>query len=549
MRSIPQALMWETLSHGRWSLSAFFLLGNAIPLLVYTAFSRYGVDPNDRAFIAMQFSFLELLIFEFGIGIVMAQGPMSRLYTAPISASSLVAWHMFSGAVLLAAETAAAAWLYNFLFDVHWPILPPALFAAATWSAFQLLFTASIRQSLTSFFIGGIPGVFLFLWLQSRYGAWFSTPRHYWSEVTASECASLAGIVAVSYAATVWGVRRTRCGEGLPSLGIGDWLERIWEAIASRKSTIQRPFPSAARALFWYQWELKGRVLPLIVSVFLLFAGVGWLLDQQSSLGTTLEDWHRGLLTCAGVLPFLAIGAGFFLGMPVATNAVRQRDVTLGDAAAGNQWVGMGHFEATRPVSNSDFAKAVLKTAAWSSLIAWGIWLAVFVSYSFGLWLAGLLPRPILPSDYGAWYLSLSILGMWVAMANFSVIGLSGRSAVVSVVIVCLIVASAVLLPLISEYVSPSVRDRIAWSCLAMASAGIVSATIWAFAVASRKRILEWKDVLIAAAVACGIAGAAFALKPVPLTLMVVCATLAFAALVVMPIATVPLAIAWNRHR
>ena len=119
MRSMPQALVWEMFSHGRWSLPGFFLLGNAIPLLTYSALSRIGIDANDPAFITLQFSFLPLVIFQFAVGIVVAQGPMARLYAAPISANSIVAWHMFSGGILLALETAAAAWLYNWLFDVN----------------------------------------------------------------------------------------------------------------------------------------------------------------------------------------------------------------------------------------------------------------------------------------------------------------------------------------------------------------------------------------------------------------------------------------------
>lgn len=37
MRSIPQALMWEMFSHGRWHILGFFVLGNLLPLFVYGA--------------------------------------------------------------------------------------------------------------------------------------------------------------------------------------------------------------------------------------------------------------------------------------------------------------------------------------------------------------------------------------------------------------------------------------------------------------------------------------------------------------------------------
>ena len=99
MRSIPKALLWEMLVRGRWSVPGLFLLGNAIPLLVYGALSRFGVSLAAQSLpgIVLQFSFLPLIILQFAIGIAIAQGPMLRLFAWPISSNAIVAWNVRFG--------------------------------------------------------------------------------------------------------------------------------------------------------------------------------------------------------------------------------------------------------------------------------------------------------------------------------------------------------------------------------------------------------------------------------------------------------------------
>ena len=75
----------------------------------------------------------------------------------------------------------------------------------------------------------------------------------------------------LSYAMTVFGVRYARCGEHIPTLGIGKWLARQWELLSSRKPE-QRRFKSAAEAQAWYEWKLKGRALPFITSILMSLA-------------------------------------------------------------------------------------------------------------------------------------------------------------------------------------------------------------------------------------------------------------------------------------
>ena len=109
--------------------------------------------------------------------------------------------------------------------------------------------------------MASLPGIALGIWIMSRYGAFFSPPTHYWQVITVTEIATLMIATGLSYAMTVFGVRYARCGEHIPTLGIGKWLARQWELLSSRKPE-QRRFKSAAEAQAWYEWKLKGRALP-----------------------------------------------------------------------------------------------------------------------------------------------------------------------------------------------------------------------------------------------------------------------------------------------
>ena len=162
MHTIPAALLWEIFYRGRTAIIGCFLLGNLMPMLVYTAMSRFAVDPADPAFLNMHILFLPLMMFQFAIGIVFAQGSLARLYAAPISTPTLVAWHMVPGSVLLAAEVAIAIWVQNTVFGYDYPVLGPSLFAAVAWAAAQVLVCVS-QRTLSTFVVTASPIVVFLL--------------------------------------------------------------------------------------------------------------------------------------------------------------------------------------------------------------------------------------------------------------------------------------------------------------------------------------------------------------------------------------------------
>ncbi len=242
------------------------MLGNALPLLVYGSLSGIGINTADPAFVVLQFAFMPLTILQFAIGIAMAQGPMSRLFALPVSSNAIVAWHTLSGAMILALETAFSACVYNSLFHAEWPIVGPMLFAAAVWSSLQLLQFVPSQPSLSGMCLASSPLFAVLLWIQSRYGAWLSPPKHYWREATIADSVTLIMAVLIGYAMATIEVRFARCSEPLPRLGVSKWLTLQWEKLTL--GTVEKAkFRSAFEAQLWYEFRLKGWALPFLSAI------------------------------------------------------------------------------------------------------------------------------------------------------------------------------------------------------------------------------------------------------------------------------------------
>jgi len=550
MRSIPQALMWEMFSHGRWWIPGFYVLGNLTPMLFFALFTHLGVDPQDHSLLVLHICFNPFLMISFGSGILPAQGALTRLYTAPISTASLVAWHMFPGGILLAIEIAVAAWTYNILFRLDWPVWGPALCSIAAWASMQLLVSVSHR-TLSSFSVACAPTVVLFGWMHSRYGSWFRQPTHQWSEVTPVEIATLSVVVGIAYVVTVAAVARDRCGEWMPSLGGWKWLMRTWDAMTIKSGIGIQPFRSASQAQLWYDWTLKGLALPLVVIlIYVVMVGV-WLIRIAAgrNAGHPLVEFHEGILAGSGFLTLMAGVTGMLTVLSSNGNTTRNRGETIRDLAGSNNVEGMGNFQSTLPFTNSDFAKSILQTAFRSVLISWALWAAGFFGCLLIAQLMPHVPVPVLPPELRTWYLPLTLLGPWIAMTNLSVIGLSGRATRIVCLGVSGLISYGIGMILIKEVYSAEVQDRVFEISMFLGSITIVGATILAFVKAHRRRCLSYKSQCVSGVLWITIASLGIATRPADLPVVAYPMILAFSSLVIMPLATTPLAIKWNRHR
>lgn len=548
MRSMPRALLWEMLSHGRWTLPGMFLLAIMLPLLIYGALSGFSVDPRMLEFVVLQFAFLPIVIFQLALGIAMAHGQLSRLYALPISTNSIVAWHMFSGALFVAAETAAAAWLLNTLFRVEWPILGLALFAAAAWSALQVVLSVSSMQSLPAFIVAGTPAILLCLWLGTRYGGWFSPPQYYWSVLTPTEVVTLLGAFGICFAMTTYSVGLARSGERLPTFGTVTWLTNQWNAFSLSRTPAR--FRSAADAQFWFDWQLKGIALPLVTLIMMLIAVANAIISSWYMQVVNLAPLYENVLLLGGFLSALALPAGLFIGIEIDVKGAGQRETQFGDSIGQSEFESsMGSFLSSRPLSSNDFGRSILRTAALSALIAWLIWFVVFSACLLTMWLSKQYSASIMPRGIGMLYLPLTILGPWCALANISTIGLSGRGPKILVALVSLFVGYAVLNGIIEHFTSDWVAQRLHSVCVTFTASLIVVASVWAFVQARRRRLITSRALLTVSLAAGAMGFTAILLRPTAAHFTFYPITFAFLALVALPFASVPLAISWNRHR
>lgn len=550
MRSIPQALMWETFSHGRGWIVGFFLLGNLLPMLIFGALNPYEIEADDAAFLTMHIVFLPIIMLQFGAGIIAAQGAMSRLYAKPISTSSLVAWQMFPGGIMLALEVAVAGWMCGTVYSIHWPILGPSLFAVAAWASLQVLVSVS-QKTFSSFALAVSPSVILFGWLHSRYGSWFRQPTHYWIDVTPSEIATLAGITAIAYVATVAAVKRDRCGEPMPSLGGWKWIVRTWESFATKSPISVRPFRSPAEAHFWYEWRLKGWAMPLIVILgYTVVASVGSVqLVFGEYVGNAIRDFHEANLAGGAMIPGVAGFVGLLIGIASTGSANRNQSPTLSTLFDQTNAEEMGHFLSTRPFTNADFASTFLRMTGRSLLITWAIWTTTFVGWLFLADIMHRLPPAVFPGSISAWYLPLVVLGSWITMANCAIIGLSGRPTRLTFSLVGGLIVFAAAMILVKARCSENTQRALFQASIWIASIAALAVTPISFRKAAQRGLVKNKNLLILSITAVGIALSVFALEWERLPIMAYPAILAFAALFILPFATIPLAITWNRHR
>ena len=550
MRSIPQVLMWELFWHGRGWIPVFYFLGNLMPMLLFLMLTHVGLEPQDPVFLVLHVCFMPIILLCIGGGILPAQGALSRLYSAPISTASLVAWHLFPGGIILAIEIALSVSMYNWLFHLNWPILGPALVAAAAWASVQTLVSTS-QKTISGIFLTGAPCLALLKWAHARYGGWFSYPIQYWTVVTPLEAATLPGVVVVSYVVTVAAVARDRCGEPMPSLGGWKWITRKWDALTTTSAIKSRPFRSAAHAQFWFDWTWKGLALPLVVVFGYLIGIMAWLLNIAAGHGADfpLEEFYRGILACGGMLTLVAGLAGILSSMPYDGTSGKKQHETMRDLIGHDNLHGMGHFQSTRPFTNADFAKSILLAATSSILIGWALWFAGLVVCLLVAISIHQKPTANLPAELGAWYLPLTLLGPWIAMTNSATIGLSGRVAKLLPAGVMAVISYGIVLFLIKEFISREVHDRFVESCVCIGSIAVVLSTLPAFSKSHKCGYLSRKSQCAAVCVAISIVVMAIVLQPRELSMTAYVMICAFAALIVLPIATTPLAIAWNRHR
>ena len=537
MRSIPIVMTWELLHRGRWSMLLAVLGANLLPLLILTALRFDGpIDPEEPAFVTLQMTLLPCHLFCFAAAILSAQDFTSRAYTLPVPASTLVAWRMIPAMILAALETLLSTVFVNTAFGLNWPLWGPTLLAPVALAMVQATLWYSMNSSLLPVCIC-FTGTILGLWFKSRWGSVFSLPQHAWTAITPLEVGTMLFFVIASYFVAIAGIRRGRCGDPLWSSGMFDWLqvfnlrlENVGPLMAGKSdSATGNKFRSPAQAQFWFEWRMKGWLLPGIV-VFGGLVGVGiWVVFSRDPLKLV-----EAMIGSGAVLSIVGLMGGLIMG----------------NCGNKDSNVAIGHFLATRPLTNRDLAASILRSVAWSVLISWAIWAISAVSIAGLMAITGTLPQAPVISQWHWWYLPGALLSCWIAAsvtASFLMIGRDKQLAT----FFCASLVCFVGFLLATKLLDRPTQEWVFSALQVVAGIGFGLFAAGVMIVARRRLLIESSVVALLGSIWAAVSAIIFVecLRIPSVTLPITILLIGVAALGVAPFAAAPLAIGWNRHR
>jgi hypothetical protein len=517
-------MTWELLRRGRWNIAVGMLVAIALPALILVSLNG-ALDPQDATLMRAYLMLTNLNVFVLGAVVLVSQDRLSRMYAFPLRTSTIVAWRLIPMMVVTFLEMVVCTTVLNLFFSSQWPVWSVAIFAAVAVAAVQAVAWLAEKSPGWLLIAVSVVGGVLGLWFSTRYGS-LESPTHYWREVTPLEAITMLLIAAAAFFVSIKSVARNRRGEPPISVGFIAWLERVLDPTPNLNRRLKTAFDGQC----WLEWRHKGWAMPAGALILLVAGFIGWLFGSRDP-----EDLLLGLLAGGAGLSVLGGIGGFIFG------TVGQNDAYI-----------MGHFLATRPISDTNLGWAILKTTAKSILLAWCVWaFTLGIVYSC-LRISGSHALAELSGQADWWYIPATLLGMWAVAATIASLGLTGRTKL-ALQTFCVILGVVILEATFSKFLLSQPALLIANGILAAVLGGcLLIVAVWIF-IAARRRGLIQPPVLWAAASIWIIATAAVCVVCVSgssqtgwLSYLLVADV---AALTVLPIASMPLAICFNRHR
>lgn len=532
MHSIPVAMTWEFTKSRRWLFLLTLLGMNAVPAFILGALKvQGGIDPAEPSTLTLHFVLLMCQVFSFSCVVLVTPGRSGSVYALPASTWMLTVWRLVPGMAAAVVMFSISAEAINASFDLNWPILGPALFVVVATACIQAALLLAGPAVLSQ--LGALTSVALILgfWLKTRYGDPLSAPDHLWTVVTTAELATMLVVAAVAFAGMHVGIAWERCGEPLNWPRVKAWFERWIESLEAGREKLSGP---RQHALFWFEWQQKGMLLPAGVMAILLgiFGVWAWTrFEPEGLLG--------GLFALGMGLPFGGIIGG----------------IVFGNLSKDGR---MGGFIATRPATNGELANAALKTMGKSVFITWTLW-AVTLLVTIGItrvvtddWTRGAaFPQELLQPGGMALWIGTIFLSFWLLAGLFTAALLIGRPELV-VAVICGMFALIISCSLFGNFaLRPDHAARFFEIVLYGIGALFMAGTATAFVRARRHLWIAaatpWIALWLWAVLVAAIIPTWNSIASPPLVASTFVAGLL--ALVVAPFATIPLAIGWNRHR
>jgi hypothetical protein len=272
-----------------------------------------------------------------------------HLFTLPLGTSLMVSVALaFS---LLSVVGIFVAWVVFVLRPVQietplrWPATLLAAFVvfyqAIVWCLCAFRLTRIISLSIVATILVGVAFV-----------PALNPEAAFWSSESKLSVA-LLGLMAAAYGVTLVVVGAQRRGGARGWSLVPALVDSITKAIPRRESALTSP----DGALFWMEWRRAGLVLPtaVIITMIWILGPVLWFTGRGGKETLWAEMW-------LAIMPMiLAFPVGIGFGKPDLWSL----DLSLSS------------FVTTRPITAAQLTSAKLRTAAWSTFVAWAIVLIV----------------------------------------------------------------------------------------------------------------------------------------------------------------------------
>ncbi len=349
-----KALAWEYWTRTFVQLLFAFAISLGMTMVVYgmlglTMETGYGRNPDTRIGAAtdvpegikMQFGFFWLVLAMAASTVIPALGKPAQRYLLPSKSILLVGVPMLCSIVTTFGFYVAVALVLNAFFDANWLILGPALFAAVAISWMQAVYWSTSNSGGLRAFVGLVSAVGIIAIAGQNMLNGGGTPFLI-RELTPLRLVGYVATTGISLAIATLGFSQLRHGQGIPMKRFAD---RIGSLIPVGNTDV--PFASSSTAQFWYEFRHRGFVLPAIavfISALVLIA----CLFGETSARMALGVGSILLLVCVSLF-------GLYLGPRKANGE-------------------FGNFFGSRPLTDGQFANAVLKNATIAYVLASLIW-------------------------------------------------------------------------------------------------------------------------------------------------------------------------------
>jgi len=474
----------------------------------------------------------------------------AHLYVKPTQTWVLVGWQMLLPAVTIVLLYLVSVCCVRISLGITWPLLGPMLLLAAAVACTQAVFWSMVGFHVLRFGTCLLVLAELQCWQFSRYGAIEGYPNtsclnEMWIGITFVELLTMVSCLGAAYIVAVIGVSRDRRGDCVGWPGFWGRLDCVRDLLPGR----QKPFNSPAAAQFWREWHEKDWLMPAASAICV----GGVILLDASGINNTQDT-----ITAFVGLFYIGLAVPFFAGL-VFGQCGRKSKIDV--------------FKATLPVSNSRLSAMILRPGAASLLAAFAIYIAAAALMIGWFFMVGegetvtqewhsivIVIHHVFGYDVFGYRNALLLAAVGVVIAW----GLVGFGASITFagrpwlvlgfwLVVCSVWPAFMALRtlhwlnLIPFDIVPALFGALPWTIGTLCLLG----TAWAFFAARRRHLIASITPCLGLGlwlILCISVGYMWLTRSDPELSSIVLA-MGLLALPVAPLATAPLALAWNRHR